>query len=114
MSGKFFGTIGYSAQVEKRPGVWVNEITERKAYGDVLRNSRRFSEGERRNGDISISNRISVIMDAFSRDNFHAIRYVNWMGALWTVDEVEVESPRLIMRLGGVWNGEKASVPAGP
>jgi hypothetical protein len=27
------------------------------------------------------------------------------MGTLWTLSNVEVQSPRLVLRLGGVYNG---------
>lgn len=109
---KFFGTIGFvGAQSETAPGVWEESVIERKAFGDVLRNTRRLREGEYLNDDISVENRVSVVMDAYARDNFHAIRYVNWAGVLWTVDTVDVESPRLVLRLGGVYNGPSPSSP---
>lgn len=109
MTGKFFGTIGYvGTQVEQEPGVFVEGIVERKAFGDILRNTRRIREGEQINPAISVENSVSIVMDAYARDNFHAIRYVNWAGACWTVDTVEVQSPRLVLRLGEVWNGPKA------
>ena len=33
------------------------------------------------------------------------MRYVHWMGALWEVNSVEVLNPRLILTIGGVYNG---------
>jgi hypothetical protein len=35
------------------------------------------------------------------------------MGTLWTVSDVEVQSPRLLLRLGGVYNGPRAA-PSSP
>lgn len=102
---KFYGKIGYGETTERSPGVWVDKIVERNYYGDVLRNSRRLSETDKINYDLSVGNSISVVADAYANEHFFAIRYVQWAGALWTVSEVEVQRPRLILSLGGVYNG---------
>lgn len=104
---KFYGEVGYGEAVEspEGSGVWVDEIVERKYYGDVIRNARSLQEGERLHNEITVSNSISIVADAYAQNHFFAIRYVRWMGTLWTVSEVEVQSPRLVMRLGGVYNG---------
>ncbi|MDB5716244.1 MAG: hypothetical protein JWO15_3641 [Sphingomonadales bacterium] len=108
---RFFGLIGYGETVEKRPGVWVDTIVEYEAYGDVLRNSRQLRQGDKVNDDISVGNSISIMADAYAREHFFAMRYVRWAGTLWIVDDVVVESPRLILRLGGVYNGPTAEAP---
>lgn len=103
---KFFGKIGYAhAAVEGQNGVWEDEIVERSLYGDVVRNTRRLVTGGDLNPDITTGNDISVVADAYALNNFFAIRYVEWMGRLWTVTEVDVQAPRLLLRLGGVYNG---------
>lgn len=104
---KFFGAIGYAQSVETAPGVWEDQITERKYYGDVVRNTRKLQDGADLNPDITVSNSISIVADAYANEHFFAIRYVEWAGTLWTVLDVEVKSPRLLMRLGGVYNGPK-------
>ena len=105
---RFFGRIGYGESVETAPGVWTDQITERSYYGDVIRNARNLREGEALNMDLSVQNSISIVADAYANEHFFAIRYVEWAGVLWTVTEVEVQSPRLILRLGEVYNGPKA------
>lgn len=107
MVAKFYGRIGYGETVETAPnsGVWVDVILERTYYGDVIRNTRRLSEGEYLNNDLSVSNSISIVADAYANEHFSAIRYIQWAGTLWTVSDVEVQSPRLILRLGAVYNG---------
>lgn len=105
---KFHGAVGYGVSVQTTPGVWKDQITERKYFGDIVRNARQLREGEKLNNDISVSNSISIVADAYANDHFFAIRYVEWAGALWTVDDVTVQSPRLILRLGGVYNGPRA------
>jgi len=105
---KFYGKIGYGESTEVSPGVYVDTIVERSYYGDIVRNSRTLSEGENLNKDLSISNSISIVADAYANEHFFAIRYVEWAGAMWTVSTVEVQSPRLLLRLGEVYNGPTA------
>lgn len=105
---KFMGEVGYGFQNEVRPGVWEDQVTERRYFGDVLRNTRKLNEGEYLNNDLSVGNSISIVADAYAYEHFFAIRYIRWAGSLWTVSEVVVERPRLVLRLGGVYNGPKA------
>lgn len=105
---KFYGVIGYGETVETSPGVWEDQIVERSYFGDVVRNTRRLKEGESLNNDLSVGNSISIVADAYANEHFHALRYIQWAGVLWTVSEVEVQSPRLLLRLGEVYNGPTA------
>ena len=105
---KFYGAIGYGTPVETAPGVWEDTIVEKSLYGDVVRNTRTLQTGEKVNDDLSVGNSISVVADAYANEHFFAIRYIRWAGALWKVSEVEVQSPRLLLRLGGVYNGPTA------
>jgi hypothetical protein len=102
---RFSGVIGYGHSRETVPGVWVDEITERKAKGTVIRNSRGLKEGDKVNNDLSVGNSISILGNPYAYENFFAMRYIKWMGSLWVVSNVDVERPRLILRLGGVYNG---------
>lgn len=105
---KFYGVIGYGHSVESAPGVWTDEITEKTYFGDVFRNTRQVREGENLNDDLTVQNSISIVADAYANEHFFAIRYIYWAGKFWTVTDVEVQSPRLILRLGGVYNGPLA------
>lgn len=102
---KFYGVIGYAATVQTEPGIYEEQIIETEYVGDVLRNTRRLREGSKINDDITISNQISIIADPYASNNFHAMRYVTFMGAKWKVSDVEVQYPRLILTLGGLYNG---------
>jgi hypothetical protein len=111
---KFSGRVGYGETVETAPGVWVDEIVEHSYFGDIIRNARNLREGENLNPDLSVQNSISIVADAYANDHFFAIRYVEWAGALWTVSSVEVQSPRLLLRLGEVYNGPTPTVTPTP
>lgn len=88
--------------------MWEDTIVEKLYFGDVLRNTRKLSEGQSVNDDISVSNSISIVADPYADEHFFAIRYVKWQGSLWKVTDVEVQRPRLLLRLGGVYNGNTA------
>lgn len=102
---KFYGKIGYAITKETTPGVWIEQIVERSYYGDVIRNIRRLQSSENLNDDINVSNEISIVADAFANQNFHSMRYVEYMGTKWKVSSIEVKYPRLILSIGGVYNG---------
>lgn len=89
----------------------MDEIVEYVMYGDVVRNSRQTQELPTLNNGITVGNSISVVADAYAREHFFAIKYVEWAGAKWTVSNVDVEGPRLILRIGEVYNGP---VPTSP
>ena len=101
---RWCGVIGYAETLEIEPGVWSEEFTERKYYGDLLRNSRRLQGSQQVNDDITISNQISILADPYAVQHFHAIRYAELFGTKWKVSSVEAQYPRLILELGGVYN----------
>lgn len=103
---KYYGKVGYAVQTEVRPGVWKEEIEERNYRGDVTRISRRLQSGDQVNDDMTISNEIKIVADAFAYQNFQNIRYIEWMGARWKVNTVTVDRPRLVLEIGGVYNGK--------
>ena len=105
---KYFGRIGYAEQVETVPGVWEEKIIERNYYGDVVRNIRRLESSGNLNDNINVSMEISIVADPYAIQNFHAMRYVEFMGSLWKITSVEVNYPRLILSIGGVYNGQQA------
>jgi hypothetical protein len=108
---KFHGKIGFGQTVESSPGVHADDIVEHTYYGDIIRTSRSLVEGENLNQDLTIGNSISIVANAYAIEHFFAIRYVEWAGELWTVADVEVQRPRLILRLGEVYNGPTVAAP---
>lgn len=103
---KWCGKVGYAVSVKISPGVWDSQITERQYYGDVIRNTRRLESGEHLNDNINVNNLISILADEYAYQNFQGIRYVEFMNSLWKVTNVEVQHPRLILTIGGVYNAE--------
>lgn len=101
---KWYGEIGYAETVQTKPGVWEEQITKRNYYGEVIRNTRRLQSANQLNDNINVSNEISIVADPFAYQNFHSMRYVEFMSTKWKISNVEVQYPRLILELGGVYN----------
>lgn len=104
---KYYGVIGFANTKETSPGVWTEEITERPYMGDVLRFNKRYeARSDEVNDNININNQISIVGDPFAYEHFAYLRYVEWMGVKWKVSSVEIQYPRLILNIGGVYNGD--------
>lgn len=104
---RFYGKVGYGETVELDPtrGIYGQKIIERNYTGDVIRDTRDLRETDKVNDDISVGNSISVVADAYANEHYFDMKYVVWNGSRWKVTEVEVQRPRLLLRLGGIWNG---------
>lgn len=105
---KFYGKIGYGITEEVKPGVWVDNIIEKNVIGDLTKNSRLLEKSDGINDNINISNTISIVADPYITENFHLIKYVKFLGVAWKVKVAEVQYPRIILTLGGEYNGEQA------
>lgn len=111
---RFFGEIGFGETNKTDAGVWEDVITERKYRGDIVRNARNFETGEKVNDDISLDNSLSIIADQYANEHISAMRYVRMAGSLWKISNVEVQRPRLLLRLGGVYDGPTPPAPGTP
>lgn len=105
---KFHGNIGFVRTEETASGV--NELIpeEYLYYGDILREARNYQKGERVNDDLVMQNRFSIVADKFARENLKFMRYVIWEGTYWQITSFEIQRPRIILTVGGVYNGIKA------
>lgn len=103
---KWAGLVGFRNETEsiEKPGVWVEEITNRNYYGDIIKNYRSLDNNSEINDGINVTNQISIISDPYAQNNFHKIIYVTYMGIKWKVKTVEVQYPRLLLSLGGTYN----------
>lgn len=105
---KYYGAVGYVETTEDAPDVFVEHATERMYKGDLVKNNRRLEKGIGLNDDVTISNSISIVADPYANEHIYAIRYVKWRGHAWKVSSIEVEPPRIVLTLGGIYNGETA------
>ena len=103
---KWHGLIGFETQVEVSPGPgkateWKPQIVPRHYYGEVNRLVKRYDSGDKINDDISINNQFSIISDPFANENFWNMKWIEWMGRKWKINEVTIEHPRLTINIGG-------------
>lgn len=108
---KYHGKIGFVVFREKTPGEDVEVPEEREYFGDVLQITKRWDSAQQVNPNLNISNRISIVADPYAKENLFSIRYLFWMGTYWEVNQVSVEYPRLILSIGGVYNGPTVGSP---
>lgn len=106
---RFFDKVGYGIPTTIVDGVWSDSIVERSYYGDILDTLASNEESDKVNDDIRLQQRVSIVADAFAIENFSRIKYVSWMGSLWMVISIKVERPRLLLSLGGIYNGPRAA-----
>lgn len=106
---KFYGVIGYVEDEETAVDV-ITEVPVERAYkGDILKNNRRLEKGIGLNDDVTVSNQISILADPYAMNHMHTMRYVKWRGVAWKVASIDYEPPRLLLTLGGVYNGRTAN-----
>lgn len=104
---KFYGKIGFAESEEIRPGVHKDKITERNYFGELLKVFSKNQPSDKLNDDLNIANEISILADPFAYQNFHSMKYVELMGTRWKITTIRVEYPRLILSVGGVYNGQQ-------
>ena len=102
---RWFGKVGYVETTEVEPGIWEEEEVVRSYYGDLARNSSKFQTSGDVNDNRNVSVEISIVADPYAEAHFSSIRYVEFGGVNWKVNNVEPRRPRLILTLGGVYNG---------
>lgn len=110
---RFHGKVGYGESREEPTGsgIWVDKIVEHPYFGDVIRNTRRLQGSDTLNYNLLVGNSISIVADKYAVEHFFEIKYVIWEGVTWGVDTIEVQSPRLILNLGEVYNGPRPQAP---
>lgn len=102
---KCAGKIGYALAVEKQPGVWTEDIVEKKYYGEIVKDNRRLTDQGEVNSSININNNISVVANDFVLYNMAFMRYITFMNSKWKINSVDIKPPRIIISLGGLYNG---------
>ena len=102
---KWYGKVGYVETVEVEPGRWEEQETVRQYYGELVKKFSKFRTSGNVNDDRDVSVELSIVADSYGDLHFHSIRYVEFGGVKWKVNSVEPQRPRLILSLGGEYNG---------
>lgn len=102
---KFYGNVGFIESKEIEPGIWKQEIVDRPYFGDVTRNLSRFQPSGGVYDNVTVSNTISIVADPYANENFQHMRYIEFMGTKWKIESAEVQYPRILLSIGGAYNG---------
>ena len=103
---KFYGSIGFVKTVETETDVWETVETVKRYCGDLVRNQRRWEDkSDTINENLTVSNEVSIVADKFAYDNLDAMKWVEVMGSKWKVNSVTIDYPRIVLTVGGVYNG---------
>lgn len=103
---KWFGYVGYAIPEEIRPGVWKDRIVKCQFTGDEERSTSRWSSSsEGTNDNLTLDKQISIVADPFALQNYYAIKFIECRGVAWKVTSVNPQYPRLVLTVGGVYNG---------
>lgn len=106
---RYCGYVGFRETSETEPGIWEEEIVEKKYYGDVVRNyvRQKYEEHTTTIKTPECNNSISIVANPYALNNFHNIVYATFMGTKWVVSNVDASQyPRLVLSLGGVYSGD--------
>lgn len=109
---KFYGKIGFASNepIEVEPGVWDTPITEAYFYGDVLNDTRTIEVSNNAVDDnINLQNKFSILADDYAYSNHQNMEYIEYNGVLWKIKTAMIQRPRIIIYVGGVYNGDKAA-----
>lgn len=101
---RFCGDIGFAIEVETAQDVFEPLITQRRYFGDILSARKRTENGEGLNDDVSLSVRVSIVADPFAEQHLSEMVFVVLNGTKWKVTDREVQYPRIILSVGGVYN----------
>lgn len=106
---KWYGKVGYIINEEVEPGVWVEKPIELPYYGDTLSDMAKWSPSGQVNDNLTVANKVSIVADPFAIQHFSSIKYVEFMGAMWSVSVIEPQFPRLILTVGGAYAKDQTS-----
>lgn len=103
---KWYGKIGFAKKVQTAPSVWKSQIEEHEYYGDIIRDTASWNTtSDSTNDELKFDGQISVVIDQFAHQHFSSMKWIELYGVKWKITKVEPKYPRLILSVGGVYNG---------
>ena len=107
---KFHATVGFAIPFESKPGKWKDRIEEHEYSGELLGYSSAWNASQDSTiDDLTINSKFSIIADPFAHNNHRSMKYIRYMGTEWKITKIEPQHPRLILTVGGVYNGPTKS-----
>ena len=110
---RFHGKVGFLIWTDNQEtGIAEEEAVEKTFFGRILEHSRRWQSSDMVTDDLQLGNQIAITANDFAYAHASAIKYCEFMGALWNVTGIRVKRPEIILTLGGVYNGTRPANPA--
>lgn len=108
---KFVGTVGFwMDDVEVEPSVYKSTIVEKSYTGDLIKDTRRWTDqGSRVNTTFALNNKIRILADMYMNRNWQSIKFVRINGEPFTVTSVDLDYPGITLTIGGKYDGEDSS-----
>ena len=108
---QYSGMLGYVMPAkEDPPGIWKpSAVVEKLGRGDLIGQTINNEDVGGLSDGITINNQLSIIMDPFVNKNLESLKYVILYGTRWEIKSMTINRPRVILTLGGVYNGEYPS-----
>lgn len=103
---KYSGKVGFADTREITIDVYEEGIVEKHMIGDFLRYSSQYHfVSQSTVSDIQANHRISLIGTPYAREKFQKMVYITINGERWRISAAELATPRIIVTLGGIYNG---------
>ena len=107
---RFHGKVGFTIFVDDQTtGIPDEQVVEKTYFGTVSEHRRSWQTSDMVTDDLQLGNQISITANDFAYKHASAICYCEFMGGLWKVTSIRVARPRIILTLGGVYNGRRPS-----
>ena len=105
---RFHGKVGFTIFVDDQTtGIADEQVVEKTYFGTVTEHRRNWQSSDMVTDDLTLGNQISITADDFAFKHASAICYCEFMGGLWKVTSVRIARPRIVLSLGGVYNGKR-------
>ena len=101
---RFSGNIGIArGPQETSAGIYQEQFDEIDVKGTMRRSSARWPN--MKSNEVRAKHILSIIPPESSTVDINEVVYVWWKGRRWSVIDIGAEPPRILLSLGGLYNG---------
>lgn len=102
---RYSGKLGIVQQIEVRPGIWEEVVSEEPVLGTVKQRTEVLSAEGSVLPEYGTNTSISVPARGVGPQDNSIIRYVTYKGLRWQIKSIVDEPPRIVMYIGEVYRG---------
>ncbi len=105
---RYSGKLGIVEQVELRPGVWDERVTEVSVLGTVRQRTEVLNGATSILPEYGTTTSISVPARGVGPMDNSMIRYITYKGLRWQIRSIVDEPPRIVIYIGEEYHGPTA------